>query len=225
MRYALRLSFPDRPGMLGAIATALGRAQIDIVALDVVERDDGITIDDVCVETDLGADRVAAVCEGAGGVVVEALTMVRPAHERLGDAALAAAVAEGVDDPLGTLVRGVPGTLGATWAVAVAEGVNGLEVVAASPLSPPVPAGLRLPFLPLERPRRFPQAQWMPAQWRPDPSDSIELAGAPLGGPVSSVITARINGPRFRPAELQRLAQLARVAVAARAVEKLPAVV
>ena len=225
MRYALRLSFPDRPGMLGAIATALGRAEIDIVALEVIERQDGITVDDVWVDSDLDAARVHAVCDGVGGLVVEALTPVLPAQERIGDAALAAAVAEGLDNPLGTLVAGLPATIGASWAVGVTEGAGGLEVVAASPSAPPIPAGLRLPFVPLEHPRRFPQAQWMPAAWRTAPSDRLELAGAPLDGPVSSVIVARVNGSRFRPAELQRIGELARVAVAARAIGSLPAVV
>jgi hypothetical protein len=214
MRYALRLSFPDRPGMLGAIATALGRAQIDIVVLDVIERDDDVTVDDVEVETDLDAARVHRVCEGVGGVVVEALTVVRPAHDRVGDIALAAAVAEDHADPVGELVEGLPGALGAAWAAAVTEGPAGLEVLAASPDAPPIPAGVRLPFLPLKQPRRFPQAQWMPRAWRNDAADHIELAGVPLGGPMSSVLIARVNGPRFRPAELQRLAELARVAVA-----------
>jgi hypothetical protein len=214
MRYALRLSFPDRPGMLGAIATALGRAQIDIVALDVIERDDDVTVDDVEVETDLDATRVHRVCEGVAGVVVEALTAVRPAHDRVADIALAAAVAEGHTDPVGQLVSGLPGTLGAAWAAAITEGPAGLEVLAASTHAPAIPAGLRLPFLPLQQPRRFPQAQWMPRAWRNEAAEHIELAGVPLGGPVSSVIIARVDGPRFRPAELQRLAELSRVAVA-----------
>ena len=214
MRYALRLSLPDRPGVLGAVATAMGRADMDITELDVVECDDGISVDDVWVETELDPWRVRAVCEAVAGVVVEALTLAPAPDALCSDAALAAAVAEGGGAAADVLVTGVPATLGATWAVVVVEGPGGLEVEARSAVAPPVPAGLRLPFLPLQHPRRFPQAQWMPPQWRPDAGDRIELAGVPLGGPVSSLLIARINGPRFRPVELQRLADLARVAVA-----------
>jgi hypothetical protein len=215
MRYALRLSFPDRPGMLGAIATALGSARIDIVALDVIERDDDVTVDDLEVESELDAAGVHGVCEGVGGVVVEALTLVRPARGRDGDLALAAAVAEQRREPLPQLVGGLPEVLAAEWAAAVTEGPSGLEVLAASRHAPAIPAGTRLPVLPLQRARRFPPAQWMPPSWRPEPRDHLELAAAPLGGPISSVLLARINGPRFRPAELRRLSELARVAVAA----------
>ena len=35
MSYLLRLVVPDRPGILGAVATALGTAGIDIVSVDV----------------------------------------------------------------------------------------------------------------------------------------------------------------------------------------------
>ena len=38
MSYLLRLVVPDRPGILGAVATALGDAGVDIVSLDVLER-------------------------------------------------------------------------------------------------------------------------------------------------------------------------------------------
>ncbi len=38
MSYLLRPVVPDRPGVLGAVATALGEAGIDIVSLDVLER-------------------------------------------------------------------------------------------------------------------------------------------------------------------------------------------
>lgn len=219
MRYALRLSLPDRPGMLGAVATAMGRAGMDIVGLDVVERADGVSVDDARVDTDLDPWRVRDVCETVAGVVVEALTLAPVADVRLSDAGLAAAVAEGGRAAVEVVVTELPPTLGATWAVAVTEGAAGLEVVAASADAPAVPAGLRLPFLPLRHPRRFPQAQWMPPQWRPHEADRIELAGVPLGGPVSSLLVARINGARFRPAELQRLGDLGRVAVASRPAE------
>jgi hypothetical protein len=50
--YLLRLVVPDKPGILGAVATALGDAGIDIVSVDVLERGGGVAVDDVvCPET------------------------------------------------------------------------------------------------------------------------------------------------------------------------------
>ena len=56
MSYLLRLVVPDKPGALGAVATALGAAGADIVSLDVLERGQGVAVDDVVV--DLPRDRV-----------------------------------------------------------------------------------------------------------------------------------------------------------------------
>ena len=56
MSYLLRLVVPDRPGILGAVATALGAAGIDIVSVDVLERGGGLAVDDIVV--DLPADRL-----------------------------------------------------------------------------------------------------------------------------------------------------------------------
>ena len=36
--YLLRLVLPDRPGALGAVATALGHAGADIMSVDIIER-------------------------------------------------------------------------------------------------------------------------------------------------------------------------------------------
>ena len=50
MSYLLRVLLPDRPGMLGAVATALGAAGADILGVDVVERAAGVAVDDLIVE-------------------------------------------------------------------------------------------------------------------------------------------------------------------------------
>ena len=44
MSYLLRLVVPDRPGILGAVATALGTAGVDIVSVDVLERGGGVAV-------------------------------------------------------------------------------------------------------------------------------------------------------------------------------------
>src|SRR5450755_844192 len=48
--YLLRVSVPDRPGALGALASEIGRAGGDITAVDVVERSDTAAVDDILVE-------------------------------------------------------------------------------------------------------------------------------------------------------------------------------
>jgi hypothetical protein len=42
----LRVWLPDRPGALGAVASRIGAVRGDIVGIDVLERDDGVAIDE-----------------------------------------------------------------------------------------------------------------------------------------------------------------------------------
>ena len=75
MSYLLRLVMPDRPGILGAVATALGTAGIDIVSLDVLERGSGVAVDDVVVDLppDRLPDSLITVAQSVPDVVVESL--------------------------------------------------------------------------------------------------------------------------------------------------------
>jgi len=52
--YLLRLVLPDRPGALGAVATALGGVGADITSVDVIERGAHHAVDDLVVELPAG---------------------------------------------------------------------------------------------------------------------------------------------------------------------------
>ena len=75
MSYLLRLVVPDRPGILGAVATALGEAGIDIVSVDVLERGSGVAVDDVVVDLPAGRlpDSLITAAQTVPGVQVESL--------------------------------------------------------------------------------------------------------------------------------------------------------
>ena len=75
MSYLLRLVLPDRPGVLGAVATALGRAGADILSVDVIERSTGYAIDDLVLELapDKLADSLVSAAVGIEGVQVESI--------------------------------------------------------------------------------------------------------------------------------------------------------
>src|SRR3954462_15268904 len=73
--YLLRLVVPDRPGILGAVATALGAAGVDIVSLDVLERGGGVAVDDIVVDLprDRLPDSLITAVRAVPGVEVESL--------------------------------------------------------------------------------------------------------------------------------------------------------
>jgi hypothetical protein len=48
--FILRVSLPDRPGALGAVASRIGAVRGDVVAVEIVERDGGRAVDEFVVE-------------------------------------------------------------------------------------------------------------------------------------------------------------------------------
>jgi hypothetical protein len=73
--YLLRVVLPDRPGALGALATALGTVGADILSVDVIERTAGSAVDDLVLELppDRLADSLITAATGIEGVLVESI--------------------------------------------------------------------------------------------------------------------------------------------------------
>jgi hypothetical protein len=210
--YLLRLVVPDRPGILGAVATALGTAGIDIVSLDVLERGGGVAVDDVVVELPEGRlpDILITAAHRVEGVQVESL---RPfagsldTHRELELLDALAHAAEGTGTKL--LAAELPRVFHSGWAVVLAgDGPESCAVVAASEAAPCFD-GLALPWMPLTAPRLLPsEEEWVPERWQ---DMAIEMMATPFG-PGHAVVLGRSGGPAYRRSELLRLAHLTGIA-------------
>jgi hypothetical protein len=211
--YLLRVLLPDRPGMLGAVATALGKAGADILGVDVVERSAGVAVDDLIVELPPGklADTLVSAAVSVHGVSVESIQRYYPgASDTHRELELLESLANAPDRSAELLVAGAPRIFRAGWAVVVRYDERGPLVEAASPAAPEL-HDVDLPWLPLSRAEVLdPTARWVPASWR---ALGTELAAAPLGDPDRAVLVGRPGGPAWRPGELLRLAHLAGIAV------------
>ncbi|MGE3287263.1 MAG: ACT domain-containing protein [Pseudonocardia sp.] len=212
MSYLLRVVLPDRPGSLGAVATALGNAGADILGVDVVERVGGIAVDDLAVELPAGRppDVLITAAEAVPGVEVES---VRPHSGRLDthrELELLEEIAGNPGDGLKLLADGVARIFRAGWALVVAREGERSYRLSESTAAPETTAG-DLPWLPLQRAVVVdPAVHWVPEPW----SDlDTELAAAPYGAgePPQAIVVGRPGGPAFRPTELARLAHLAGV--------------
>ena len=207
MSYLLRVVLPDRPGMLGAIATALGEAGADIVSLDVVERGPDGAVDDLLVQLPPGrmADALITAACSVPGVTVESLRPYLGADDLHRDLELVDEIAAAPRKALQLLVDHAPGVFRAGWAVMLDP-----SGPLAHSMGAPELAGVPLTWLPLSGPRRVTgDEKWVPARWR---DLGTELAVAPVGEPGTAVLLGRPGGPRFRDSEVMRLAHLAGLA-------------
>jgi hypothetical protein len=206
--FLLRVVLPDKPGSLGALATALGNAGADILSVDVVERSRGHAVDDLAVELPSGRppDVLITAAESIPGVEVES---VRPHSGKLDTHRELELIEEITSDPvrgLQLLAEGVPRIFRAGWAlVAERDGTRSYRL-AESAAAPETRAG-DLPWLPLKRAIVVdPSVHWVPDPWR---ALDTELGAAPFGPDARALVVGRPGGPAFRPSELARLTHLA----------------
>lgn len=214
MRLVLRVVLPDHPGALSAVAAALGAVGADIASLEVVAREPGIAVDDVCVECPRGPSHVRRALEAVPGVAVEAVRGVERFRDVGAAVDLAAALADAEEgrERVVVLLAGLPEALWATWAAAVQVDRGGLAVLAAAGGVPDL-AGWAVPWLPLDAPRPLDLGDWVPAVEREAARRcGLEVAVAPLGSAHRAVVLGRVGGPRFRPAEAHALGRLAHIA-------------
>ena len=208
MSYLLRLVLPDRPGMLGAVATALGEAGADILSLDVVERGPGGAVDDLVVALPPGgmADVLITRAQSVPGVVVESLRPYHGGSDLHRDLELVDALAAEPGSAGALLVAHAPGVFRAGWALLLEAGPRVLQASAGAPEV----ADLDLPWLPLTTAQRLdPEASWVPERWE---ALGTELAAAPVGSSERAVLVGRPGGPCFRASEVLRLEHLAGIA-------------
>lgn len=207
MSYLLRVVLPDRPGMLGAIATALGEAGADIVSLDVVERGPEGAVDDLLIQLPAGglADVLITAAQSIPGVVVESLRPYLGADDLHRDLELVDELAAAPKEALQLLVDLAPGVFRAGWALVIEDGA-----VLSSSAGAPELGGIELPWLPLSTARRMDSAEeWVPERWD---ALGMELVAAPVGSSSRVILVGRPGGPRFRASEVLRLAHLAGIA-------------
>ncbi|MCE0764045.1 ACT domain-containing protein [Pseudonocardia kujensis] len=210
MSFLLRVVLPDKPGILGAVATALGDAGADILGVDVVERTDGQAVDDLAVELPSGRppDVLITAAESVPGVQVES---VRPSSGRLDthrELELVDAIASDPANGLARLAEEVPRLFRAGWAIVAVREEGRSYRLADSSAAPETRAG-DLPWLPLDKAMIVdPEVHWVPEPWS---ALDTELAAAPFGSslPAKALVVGRPGGPAFRPSELARLAHLA----------------
>jgi hypothetical protein len=213
--FLLRLVLPDRPGALGAVASALGTVGADILSVDVIERSPGSAIDDFVVE--LPADRLADTLVSAAatvhGVRVESIRPYAGQIDPHRELELLESLARDPASSLTLLADGAARVFRAGWALVLdaPDGSGGLGQVVARGGAAPGVTELAMPWWPPRPARQLDvDAAWAPPDWA---RVGTELAVSPLGDPphARALLVGR-PALRWLPSELVRLQHLAAIA-------------
>jgi hypothetical protein len=214
MIFSLRISLPDLPGTLGRIASAFGKGEVNILTLDVVDREDGVAIDDLRVEAPRGMqEAIRQATRLVPGFAVEYVRPLEAFRHVLEPLELAARLADEGSHAVTSLIEHVSDAFAASWALAL-DVAGDAPLILATSLGAPslsrLPAGwLDFADLAPESPDS-PEGERFPRPRRTDAG--LEVAAALLGSPARAVLLGREHGPRFRAAELVHLRLLARIA-------------
>jgi hypothetical protein len=206
--FLLRLKLPDRPGALGAVATALGTVGADILSVDVIERSSDHAIDDFLVELppDRLADSLVSAASTVAGVHVES---IRPYAGQL-DPHRELALLEGLGrdtSSLASLADGVARVFRAGWTLVLSAPVSGQSAVLAAGGAAPEIESLPVPWWPPTPSRPLdPDDSWAPPDWG--------RLGTELGVTAFGEAALLVGRPALRwvPSELIRLQYLAAIA-------------
>lgn len=185
----------------------LGSEGADIISLDVVDRFDGVAVDDIVVNVPHGTfpDTLITAAERLDGVVVDSLRPfggILDAHREL---ELIDAVASAGAEANQLLADELPSALRVGWALVVDVSGETCQVVARGESAPTSEAGRVGPLCGLDRAIAIgDDDDTVPAAWT---AMDTALAAAPLmDGTV--VVVGRPGGPSFRPSEIARLGYL-----------------
>ncbi len=202
----MRVALPDRPGSLGAVATAMGTVGADINAVEIVEKYEGYAVDDFMLELPNGTppDSLVTACTSVRGVEVVWLSHYPEAWGLQADVDVLNAMTEDPEHAEEILTREAPQVFRVTWAVLVdrAEG----RLLANTDLAPELDTdGVRaLGDLGTLRDDELPN------DWLPGWGETL-IAVAPFRSDAS-IVLARRGGPEFLKSEIARLRHLAALA-------------
>lgn len=199
----VRVMLPDRPGSLGRVATALGTADADINAVEIVDRGDGWAVDDFFLTLPAGAkpDSLVTACGAIAGVQVLWVSYYPEAWNLEGDVDVLNRMLDDPEHAEVTLVQAALTVFHVSWALVVDR--DSATVTHRTDRAPELGARElgRLGDLSSAHSLDLPQG------WTPGWGESV-VAVAPFRD-RHSIVVGRDGGPEFRRSEVVRLRHLA----------------
>jgi hypothetical protein len=204
--FLMRVRLPDRPGSLGAVATAMGGVGGDINAVEIVEKgDNGFVVDDFIVDLPPGArpENIITACQALEGVKVEWISRYPEGGGLQSDLE---ALERMTADPVHaaeTLVSLCPVVFRSHWATLLEVDGDSAWPAYSTTLAPDLTPEVATTFGPFESTHRVD----LPSGWSPGWGDTT-LVVTPLTRDRAIAI-GRLGGPAFLESEIARLHHLA----------------
>lgn len=206
----MRVRLPDVPGSLGAVASAMGAVGADILAVEIVQKQDGAAIDDFVVglPPDGLPDTLISSCHALPGVTVEWISRYPEGGGLQSDLETLERMTNDPDHAAETLVSSAPAVFRSQWAVLVELTPDGTATATYStPMAPDLSSEQLAELAPFDKLHRLD----LSGEWIPGYDDSVVVV-SPLGE-SRAIVIGRLGGPHYLDSEVARLGHLARLAV------------
>lgn len=198
----MRVALPNRPGSLGAVATALGSIGAQINLVEIVEKRHEVEVEEFILELpkSQGVESIVTACDALDGVQVQWIRN----YPRGGNIELDIQLLQRMAaDPLRaaeTFVAAAPLVFRAQWGLLLE--VTTHVVTFSTPGAPELDAALLARFLPFDKVHRVRlEDGWLPG-W-----GKCSAVVAPMA-PEHAVVVGRPGDPRFLASEVARLQYL-----------------
>jgi hypothetical protein len=204
--FLMRVILPDRPGSLGAVATAIGGINGDINAVEIVEKGtDGLVVDDFIVDLPPNQlpETIVAACQNLDGVHVEWISRYPEGGGLQSDLEALERMTTEPDHAAETLVSLCPVVFRSHWAVLIDMSNSTVRPTFSTTLAPDLSQDIVDQFGPFDATHRVElESGWAPG-W-----GECTVVVTPLTQDRVIVI-GRLGGPAFLDSEIARLHHLA----------------
>ena len=203
--FLMRVTLPDRPGSLGSVATAMGGVGGDINAVEIVEKGDGVVVDDFIVDLPPNQlpETIVTACQNLPGVRVEWISRYPEGGGLQSDLE---ALERMTADPLHaaeTLVSLCPVVFRSHWASLLDVSDGAPKPSFSTTLAPDLIPEVAAKFTPFDTTHRTD----LDADWCPGWGDTTAVVTPLTRDRV--IVIGRLGGPAFLESEIARLHHLA----------------
>ncbi|HEY5822687.1 MAG TPA: ACT domain-containing protein [Propionibacteriaceae bacterium] len=201
----MRVSLPDRPGSLGAVATAMGRVGGDINAVEIVEKGDGVVVDDFIVDLPPNQlpETIVTACQTLEGVRVEWISRYPEGGGLQSDLEALERMTADPTHAAETLVSLCPVVFRSHWATLIQVAPDGPHSTFSTTLAPDVTPTVAESFGPFDVTHR----KNLASGWSPGWGDTTVVVTPLTQDRVIAI--GRLGGPAFLDSEIARLHHLA----------------